>query len=225
MSGPDGCVAVVIPCFNGASWVLDAVASAREQGGVVGELVVVDNASGDGTAELVARHGVPLVVEAVRGAGAARRRGLEVTRAPYVIFLDHDDLLMQGAASALVGAMVDGDRDIVHGSLENRLVGAAAVGDPTARYRHLGQATAAPLPSSSIVRRTAFETIGPFEDDNFSWPRWIVRAQDAGARIGRLDRLVCTRRIHGDNVSIQEDSYAEYFSLIRARRASRARPT
>lgn len=224
MPRPEGCVAVVIPCFNGARWVLDAVASAREQGDVVGELVVVDNGSSDGTVELLARHAVPTIAEAVRGGGAARRRGLEATRAPYVIFLDHDDLLLEGAASALAEAMAGADSDIVHGSLENRLAGAAADAGPLG-FRHLGEVTSAPLPSCSIVRRTAFESVGPFDDDNYSWPRWIMRAQDVGARIGRLDRRVCIRRIHGENVSIREDSYGEYFTMIRARLARRARPS
>ncbi len=211
-------VAVVIPVRDGAALVLDAVASVRAQGSVVAELVAVDNGSVDATADVLAAAGVRVVVERAPGAGAARRRGLAETTAGLVLFLDHDDLLHDGSVAALADCLTTAGSDVAYGRSVNAVV--AGTSAPTA-VRHLGVAQAAPISSASLVDRTAFERFGPMDDDNFSWGRWLLAARRAGARVELFDGVVCTRRIHGGNVSLQAGSTEALFSLIREhRRAS-----
>ncbi len=62
-----------------------------------------------------------------------------------------------------------------------------------------------------------FTKYGIFDEDNFSFVRWIVRVRDAGARFEGLDEEVALRGIHGENVSLKENSMAEFFKIIRAR--------
>lgn len=75
------------------------------------ELIVVDNASGDGVAEELAREapGARLVRESVnRGYGAACNRGARETDRPYLLFLNSDAIVGPGAVAALADAL---DRD------------------------------------------------------------------------------------------------------------------
>jgi glycosyltransferase involved in cell wall biosynthesis len=210
-------VAVVIPVRDGAELVLDAVESARAQGPVVTELVAVDNGSRDATVSVLERAGVRVLHEPIAGAGAARRRGLDATTAPYVMFLDHDDVLVAGALAELARTIERTAADLVHGAAVNQVIGAAA---GAVNAHHVGAALAAPLSSTSLVDRTAFTRFGPMDDDNFSWPRWALAAQRAGARIIGVGLTVCTRRIHGGNVSLQEGSKRGLFALIREHRAA-----
>ena len=211
-------VAVVIPVRDGADLVLDAVESVRAQGSAVAELVAVDNGSVDETAAVLGAAGVRVVTEPTSGAGAARRRGLAATTARLVLFLDHDDLLHDGAVDALADCLRSTGSDVAYGRAVNAVV--AGTSAPTS-VRHIDVAQAAPISSASLVDRGAFERFGPMDDDNFSWARWLLAAQRAGARVESLDRAVCTRRIHGRNVSLQAGSTAAMFALIREhRRAS-----
>lgn len=214
-------VAVVIPVRDGAALVLDAVASVRAQGTVVAEVVAVDNGSTDRTAEVLAAVGVRVITEDVPGAGAARRRGLADTTERYVMFLDHDDVLHDGALAALVARVDATGADLVYGRAVNEAVEGYEGADG---LRHLQSAQAAPISSAVVVDRRAFDRFGPMADDNFSWGRWLLAAQRAGANVESLDVTVCTRRIHGANVSLQPGSQSAIFAMIREHRRAVTEP-
>jgi glycosyltransferase involved in cell wall biosynthesis len=94
-------VSVVMPVFNGASCVADAVASVLRQREVAFELLIHDDGSTDGTAGLLkalaaADSRIDLSRGPNRGPAASRNHLLERARAEYVAFLDHDDLWPDG---------------------------------------------------------------------------------------------------------------------------------
>lgn len=89
-------VSVLMTTRNGAGTIGASVASVLRQNMPAFELVIVDDASTDGTPGLIAAMGDPRVV-AVRverrlGIAGARNHGLALCRAPLVAMLDHDDL-------------------------------------------------------------------------------------------------------------------------------------
>lgn len=106
-----GKVSVVVIAYDDEALVAEAIRSALDQGPVVAEVVAVDDRSGDGTGrvldELAARHPKVRVIhrtENSRGCGTPRNDGVRAATAPYVMFLDSDDVLPAGAAEALVAA-------------------------------------------------------------------------------------------------------------------------
>lgn len=87
-------VSVIVPLYNKGRYVQRAIASILGQTLGDLELIVVDDGSTDGGAELVraiddAR--LHLIQQPNQGPGAARNRGLAIARAPWVSFLDADD--------------------------------------------------------------------------------------------------------------------------------------
>jgi glycosyltransferase involved in cell wall biosynthesis len=89
-------IAVVIPTHNRAQLVCDAIESVLAQTSMPDEIVVVDDGSTDDTSSLLAqrytdRPPVRVVTQENRGVSAARNRGIEETRSPWLAFLDSDD--------------------------------------------------------------------------------------------------------------------------------------
>jgi glycosyltransferase involved in cell wall biosynthesis len=100
----DAAVTIVIPVWDAyaGAGLLEAIESVRRQS-VPFELIVVDNAS---RVPLPPLSGAEVVrLPARRSTGAARNAALGRMRTPYVVFLDADDLLLDGALSALVDGL------------------------------------------------------------------------------------------------------------------------
>lgn len=88
-----GLVSVIIPTYNRAAYVVEAVRSARAQTYPLKQIIVVDDGSRDDTARRVSEfEGVEYYRQSHRGQGAARNHGLRLARGEYVASLDSDDL-------------------------------------------------------------------------------------------------------------------------------------
>jgi glycosyltransferase involved in cell wall biosynthesis len=86
-------VTVVIPCLNEAENIEQCVAAARgvlERNGIPGEVVVADNDSDDGSAELAAAAGARVVHEPRRGYGSAYLAGFAAARGEFIVMGDAD---------------------------------------------------------------------------------------------------------------------------------------
>jgi len=97
-------LSVVIPTWNRAHIVCEAVDSALAQRGGAVEVIVVDDASTDATAELLQKTFGSrihlLQLESRRGPGAARNAGASLACGEFVAFLDSDDLWLDGKLDA-----------------------------------------------------------------------------------------------------------------------------
>lgn len=88
-------VSVIIPTYNAEKWIRDTVNSALGQTYAPLEVIVVDDASTDGTLKTL--EGSDPRVRLFRneknlGVGGSRNRAMKEARGEYIAFLDHDDL-------------------------------------------------------------------------------------------------------------------------------------
>jgi glycosyltransferase involved in cell wall biosynthesis len=91
-------VSVVIPCYNQARFLSEAIESALAQTHRPTETIVVDDGSTDDTAQVAAGYAaVRYVPQRNRGQGAARNEGLKHVTGTFVVFLDSDDRLLPSA--------------------------------------------------------------------------------------------------------------------------------
>jgi GT2 family glycosyltransferase len=101
-------VSVIVPLFNKADYIGRALASISSQSFADFEVIVVDDGSTDGGAEIVAKHGdsrVRLVSQQNSGPGAARNRGIEQSRGRLLAFLDADDEWLPHYLEASIAGM------------------------------------------------------------------------------------------------------------------------
>jgi glycosyltransferase involved in cell wall biosynthesis len=91
-------VSVVIPCYNQAHFLPEAVASVLVQSHLNFELIVVDDGSTDNTAQVSVHYpGIKYVYQPNQGLAAARNTGLRHSSGDFLIFLDADDRLLPDA--------------------------------------------------------------------------------------------------------------------------------
>lgn len=86
-------ISVILPTYNRAEWLPQAVESVLDQTFAPVELIVVDDGSTDGTAGLLAAYGRRLKVlrQANAGVSAARNRGIQAAAGRWIAFIDSDD--------------------------------------------------------------------------------------------------------------------------------------
>jgi glycosyltransferase involved in cell wall biosynthesis len=109
-------VSVIVPCRNGAAWLGDAVESCLSQSWQCLEIVVVDDASTDGSREVARRYrdrGVVTLDSPRQGASAARNVGLQHARGDFIQFLDADDVLDADKIRLQVERLVQGPAGVI----------------------------------------------------------------------------------------------------------------
>ena len=130
-------LSIVMPCLNEARTLGACIRKAQrflEASGVCGEIIVADNGSADGSAEIAASLGARVVPVARRGYGAALRGGIGAARGRWIIMGDSDDSYDFSALELFLERLQAG-ADLVVG---NRYRGGIAPGAMPALHRYLG---------------------------------------------------------------------------------------
>ena len=199
-------VSVVIPNFNGIEHLTECLGALRGQTFRNFETIVVDNASSDGSVELLAHDWREVRVEALsenRGFAGAVNAGARASSGEYIVFLNNDTRAEPTWLEALVGAMDDnpaysfGSSKLLRydtpglidsaGHTYSLWLGSGAnVGELEPGETYSGRAWVfGTCAAASIYRRTLFDDIGLFDEDFFFAHEDVefdVRANVAGHR-------------------------------------------
>lgn len=84
-------ISVVIPAYNAAAYLAEALDSVARQRRPAAETIVVDDGSSDDSASLARRFGVRVITQPNRGVAQARNAGIVAATQPWIAFLDADD--------------------------------------------------------------------------------------------------------------------------------------
>jgi glycosyltransferase involved in cell wall biosynthesis len=202
-------VSVVIPCYDQAAFLDEAIESVLAQTYPHFELIVVDDGSHDNTAEVAARHpGVRLVQQENKGLSEARNTGLREAGGEFVTFLDADDRLKPQALEvglrtlrahpecALVSGQVEltGHDGALLRAAQHRIV-------DRDHYRLLLQGNPILSHATVMYRRQAFDVVGGFDPkldacEDYDLYLRIARRFQAYTH----DECVAEYRRHGGNM-------------------------
>jgi len=150
--GPDTELTILIPCLNEAETVgicIDKAMKYLDEAGVRGEVVVADNGSTDGSQQLAKARGARVISVALRGYGAALRKGILAARGRYIVMGDADDSYDFSKIDNFVAKLREG-YDIVMG---NRFCGGIGPGAMPLLHRYIGN------PALSFFGRVFFGTM------------------------------------------------------------------
>ena len=205
-------VSIIIPTHNRLKWLGEAVDSVIAQTHSNWELIIVDDGSTEDIAGFIQSTYPDTDIRVLRNEqttspGAARNRGVALSKGDYLSFLDSDDLWYPHKLTAQLNVF----REFDDGNLG--FVGAGcdymdADGKPTqkptmppkqARFEDFVFKIKMPgSGSNNLIKRSAFESVGGFRDD-------LQRAEDKQLWLNLLrrysvayaDDVVATIRLHG----------------------------
>jgi glycosyltransferase involved in cell wall biosynthesis len=200
VNGAGRLASIIVPAFNSERYLDEALDALERQDHPNIEVIVVDDGSTDGTAEMVRRRpGVRLVQQPNSGPSAARNTGINVAQGEYVTFCDADDRFRPEKVSLQVTHLE-----------ENPTVGCVLVHHATffaegvSRPEWLTDEEGV-QPQSAMVRRSVIEQVGGFDPAYrlTEGLEWLSRMRDVGISIDVLDDVCVDRRIHENNLSYQ----------------------
>jgi glycosyltransferase involved in cell wall biosynthesis len=224
MTAANPLVSVVVPVFDGAAFLGEALASVAAQTYAPVETIVVDDGSRDASAEIAARAPrVRLLRQANAGVAAARNRGVREASGEVLAFLDQDDRFTPDKLARQLAALL-ADPGLGFCLAHQRLFLDGVTSPPSwVRPQWLAAPIAGILPGTLVVRRSAFDRIGPFLESEpvSSDSDWFMRARDLGVRSRLLDDVLLERRIHAANQSA--NVRAAHLQLLRSVRRSLGR--
>lgn len=111
-------VTLYIPCFNAAHFLDRMIPAAKAQTHPLVDILLIDDGSTDGTAEVAERHGVRVIRhDANRGLGAARNTAVRAVQTEYVACLDQDVVARPDWLEILAQDLADGRFDCAGGKL------------------------------------------------------------------------------------------------------------
>ena len=212
-------VSVILPVYNGAAYVAEAIDSVLAQSYRPYELIVVDDGSSDDSTAIAEKYdGVTLLCQSNQGVAAARNTGLAASQGEFFAFLDQDDRWTPDKLRIQMHYLLDHPH-IQYVIAKQRIFlepGTEAPG--WLKKDILRKAQAGFLPGTLVARRDVFDHIGRFDPTYqvTSDADWFFRAKDAGIPMAALDEVLLLKRIHGANESYRaKRSNAELLQIAR----------
>lgn len=177
-------ISIVIPSYNYAHFLPDAVKSVVAQEGSW-ELIIIDDGSTDNTQDVISTlqqefpNKFSVICQENRGLAATRNRGWSEAKGRYLLFLDADDYLCKGAVQRVQKFLIDNgtpamlicDYFSCSGTQKKLRKNSGLPDSPEKRiHAYLFNKTVSIAPSATLIRRDVFESL--------SFPETLAGSED-----------------------------------------------
>lgn len=229
-------VSIIIPTYNGGTLIEATLSSCLKIKGIDLEIIVVDDASTDGTPEHLAEHYPSIRLHRFTtnsGSGSAgRNAGLGLARGRYVKFLDHDDLIQPRGFKAECFEAMRTDADIVMSSWGVVSIGEGGLflkesmkllvpPDPERLTEAILHGESMPYTAAALYKRHFIgdqlwdASVSVIDDYD-----WFCRLALKGGKISKTDAITYFWRLHPDSIqgrSNSNETIYQKFTFARCR--------
>jgi glycosyltransferase involved in cell wall biosynthesis len=208
-------VSVIVPVYNGAGFLREALDSVFAQDYEPFEVIVVDDGSTDGSGAIACSYPkVRYIRQENQGPAAARNAGIAAARGEIVAFADADDVQLPTRLSVQVGHLTE--RPEISATLARQVW----ITPPPGAVPDVvwGDLDGIPAMTMVVQKRTLAE-LGGF-DPRLRGPEdtdLLIRMREGGHRFVVLPEIVMRRRYHGENLVAGRGDVVAPAALIRAK--------
>lgn len=205
-------VSCIVPAYNAAAYLKQALNSALAQSRVPMQLIVVDDGSTDATADIAGQFGgnVEIISQPNCGPAAARNSGLAAARGEFIAFLDADDLWCKDKLERQLAAFSENPAlELCAAHIQNFREDLEPVGEPVPGYN-----------TEMLIRRSLIDRLGPFTTgpQHAATLEWMLRARESKSVELLLPETLSFRRLHQKNMSSlgANQSLKEHLQVLHA---------
>lgn len=213
-------VSVVVPVYNGERFLAAALRSILGQDYHHFELIVVDDGSTDGSAEIARSFDrVLYMYQKNQGVASAWNSGIAASGGEFIAFLAQDDLWTPNKLGVQVHHMIN------HPNLQYTIAKARCFLEPGCaipsgfRKELLEEDRVAWIVETMLARKSLFESTGGFNSSltTVEDVDWFVGLRDAGTPMAVIPEVLLYRRIHDDNFSyrVLEENAQNLLRIVR----------
>lgn len=214
MSNPSASVSVIMPVYNGARFILDALDSIARQAYSSLEVIIVDDGSTDNSRELIEGYTsltTHYIFQSRQGPAAARNRALHAANGDMIAFLDADDLWPDNKIKTQLSILTTHPQvDVVHGAVQLMMISSAT--EDEHQFLPFGAPSHIVSLGSIFCRKYLFKKIG-FLDETLASSEdvdWFMRLKEHNIPVTLTPEVSLFYRIHQTNMTsdkIRRDAY------------------
>jgi glycosyltransferase involved in cell wall biosynthesis len=216
---------VVLPAYNAAETIEEALSSVFEQTLPPAQVIVVDDGSTDDTAAVAARVSdrIEIISQCNQGCGRASSVGAGKITAPVLAFLDADDIWVPDKMACQIALLAAApELSLCHGAMRQ-----FKHGSPD---RVSGEIRPGPTRTTLALRTAVFREVGDIIDppgNRGDLVDWLARFREAGFQEQGLDDVLALRRIIAGSLSFGRDQDKDlgylkvaHLAMLRRRKAA-----
>jgi len=214
-------ISVIMPVRNGEKYLQAALDGIKKQNMNV-EIILVNDASTDSTAEIALKAGCHVINHDVcKGPAVGKNTGLQVAKGEYILFHDGDDVMRSGVLAKMYRELEqDATVSAVMAMVQN-FTSAELISAETKRC----DVKAAPFyglfSGAILIRKRVFDIVGPFSEEITAGDviAWKLQLDKHNLLIKKLDFVATDRRIHDSNYgkTNRKKEFLDYASILRAK--------
>ena len=223
-------ISVIIPAWNASEYLAECASGLQNQTlDAQLQVILADDGSTDGTVALAESLGMTVIQLNHGGAAHARNAALKLADAPFVFFIDADDVPSPDALEKLAAPMLSDEQLGAVFSKAEDFISAELTEAERSRLQVRPAPYSGVLPGCSLIRSEVFAKIGSFDETLSSGETvaWVMKLRDTGIKTLQLEDVTLRRRIHRNNTGRRDakGEAANYAAILRARlRQSMAKP-
>ncbi len=213
-------ISVIIPVYNCEKYLFEAIKSVINQTYSIFEIIVIDDGSTDGTAEVVKQFPeIRYFYQENRGTATALNVGLSKAREDFIAFLDADDLWSLDKLEKQVEYLNSHpETEIIFGH-HKRFYTKSNQDLTYQEIEDMQRILPGYFKAALLAKREVFDKVGLFDEsiklgDFLDWYR---RASDLNVKMDLLNEVVFYRRIHGENSSLRNKEHiTDYLRIMKS---------
>jgi glycosyltransferase involved in cell wall biosynthesis len=205
-------VSAIIPVYNGAAFLAEAIESILRQAYEPLEIIVVDDGSTDDSAKVAGGfRNIRYVFQENSGPPAARNRGLKMAKGDVIAFLDADDLWPETKLARQLARLVNEPSiEIIVG--RKRIIQSSDVIDGRPKHESSSEPVISLDVGAALFRKSVFEKVGLFDETlryQDDWD-WFMRARELRVSMAMNQEVVLFYRRHEHNLTNRRELNDHY---------------